>query len=663
MLLDIVKNELVFSQIGNRDQFRASLKSNKTITFREVNGRFYVPFAHFQSARVALKDYSGQISLSNNYQTFARRFITCNEPVEIHWHPAMCEIRGKGLPFHLLMPKTSYFTKTALRSKMYEKGIWDGTVHLFDVIQGVFPSGLLERFIMCLRTVGVHYTIKRYFEYPTPYLTLTPTFPFTPTDDQIAAVAALDKANYGIAKLPTGFGKTSYVAAALIAKKGVRSLFLANQRVLIYDAKKDFEQVFSDEPIGIIGDGEFDVKNITVASIQGVIAGLKPPTALEIKQAEDELRVVRFQNEGDDSKKAQQAIKKAEKKVATKKARVERSVQLTEYLKTIDLFIVDENQVLGTDMWKLFLDTCPAPYRYSLSATDTRTDGGRIEIIAATGERRYESSAAEQIEKGRLAEFKAYFKYFDHGLSPEYLKELQIDFHQAYKIFIVENDARNNYLIDVMIDWMNEGHSILGLVTRIEHAERVMALLEARGYKEGLHYRYADGKTPKKVRSEIIDDYREGKFPILLGTSIFDVGFNAKNASRVVRFNAGASEVREPQRAGRTVRMREDGSRGESIDIIDLNAPYFMQQGFKRMNLLKQEFGAERVEILKGTVKGNADYVRLEEVATVVPTETDDDKITEALKGFEPSPFPNLSKDDKDLLSILEEFQTSPSDW
>ena len=674
MQLDLKKNELVFSGMANKTQFTNSLGSIKGIKYREYNNKFYIPLNYFEDARRALRDYKGHISMTTSYETFAYRFVKPKDGVHIKWNPAMCEIKGGPMPFHKVIPKTSYFNKAALNSKAYKNGVWDGNVHLFDVIKGEFPSGLLEGVIQALNEAGTPYTIERTFDYPKPKFKLNPKFEFVPTEDQLLAVAALDKHNNGIAKLPTGFGKTSFVAAELIARKGVRSMFLANQRVLIYDAKKDFESVFAndDVAIGIIGDGEFNPGDITVASIQGVVAALSPPTQLEINQASSELQLAKFRLERNaDDPTAIKEHTKIEKKVQKLKEKIEKSVQIKKFLTTVDLFIVDESQVLGTDMWNKFLHACPAPYRYTLSATDIRTDGGRIQIVAATGERRFESSASEQIGKGRLSEFMAFYQKFDHAIPSDVLKEIEMDYHQAYNLFIVNNDERNSFLCDWAVKWKNEGFSIIALVTRREHGERVQEMLLSKGIKES-EFAYVDGKSAKKYRNETIEGFRNGEFPILIGTSIFDVGFNAKNASKIVRFNAGGSEVRETQRAGRTVRVRDDGSRGESIDLIDLNVPFFQAQGYKRMKLIKDEFGAERVKILPNTILAPFDVSKLSEVVQAAPKETDriagqqviDDflKRKDMQENLDAIDLTELEKD-RDLFSMLEEMRIDGNDF
>lgn len=639
MRLDLKNNELIFSMVQDPKEFRIDIKAMKGVKHREYKGKFYLSLADFDVIQMVLsKKYRGRIAFSMNYLRFAEHFVKNKEPITIDWYPANCYISGKGIPWKDIIPATSYFDKKAKNSKQYGKS-WSGYTHLFNPTEGSFPSGLLERITGALGRYGIVFQVNRKFDYPDPYIHLHPVFEFTPTQDQVDAVTALNKANYGIGKLPTGFGKTSYVAAALIAKKGVKSLFLANQRVLTDDAKSDFDSVFANDDIeiGMIGDGKYEPRDITVASIQTIAASLKPPTEKERQSAQFALDLAEQRRDyaKDDTTKidAIQEVDKLKKRLTSIDKRIERSRNIIPFLKQVDMFIVDEAQVLGTEQWNQFLNACPAPYRYTLSATDTRTDGGRVQIIAATGERRYESSADEQIKKGRLSEFNGHFIKFDHKMEKEVIKDLHMEYHQAYDVFIVQNEKRNEHLCQKVIEWARD-YSVLALVTRREHGEIVKEMLESMGLPEGDAH-FIDGQTAKKKRKDTIEAFREGKFPVLIGTSIFDVGFNAKNASKIVRFNAGGSEVREPQRAGRTVRLRDDGSIGESYDIVDINCPFFEAQGWKRMKFLKDEFGKNRVHVSRKVIEGELNVVGLKEIVEAAPAETDREKGYEIIQALQ----------------------------
>lgn len=640
MNLDLKNNELIFYDIGDPKEFKKDLQQVKGLKFREYKQKIYISLTHFKNVRQVLsKKYGRTLGVSISYQKFADKFTLCKEPVTIIWEPAVCKISGRDLPWEDIIPATSYFDKKANNSKAYGKS-WSGYTHLFDTVNGTFPSGLIERIIKFLNQHNVPYSVNRNFDYPTPYLKLNPVFDFTPTEDQMAAMNALSAANNGIGKLPTGFGKTSYVAAALIATKGVKSLFLANQKILTNDAKNDFQSVFrnDDIKIGTIFSGDLDPGDITIASIQSVAAALKPPTEKEIQLAQYEYDLAKQRHEyfkgkpEFDMDQAMKDVTTAKSKIESLKKKKERYEFIAPFLKTIDLFVVDEAQVLGTNEWNKFLHACPAAYRYTVSATPTRTDGGGIQIVAATGEIRYSTTAGEQIAKGRLSEFKAHFTKFDHKIDKQLAREIQMDYNQAYLTFIVNNEIRNRHLCTKVIEWAKD-YSVLALVTRKAHAEIIQNMLLDMGMSEDV-FRYVDGDTPDRRRTDTIEAFRKGEFSVLIGTSIFDVGFNAKNASKIVRFNAGASEVRETQRAGRTVRIRTDGSIGESYDILDVNVPFFESQGWDRRKYLIEEFGGSRVILNHRAIEGELNVVGLREIVAAIPDETDRQKGEEIIESL-----------------------------
>lgn len=649
--LDLDNNEVVFSGMSSVTEISNALGSVKDLKQRRYNDRIYVPISDMDKMQMALRDYRGKFEVTERYKqlmTFLKP-----APIVIDWTPSYCYIKGGRLPFHDIIPATSYFDKKFKHVQAYKRGRLSGMVHLFNVALGRFPSGLLEIIVEILNKNNLPFELNRKFDYPEPYLTLQAKFPFEPSKDQVDSVSALHQAKTGIGKLPTGFGKTSYVSVALIEKMGVKTMFLANQRILINDAKDDFQEAFEGEEIGVIGDGEYNPQNITVASIQGVIAALNPPTKKEMEAAEKELRMHELRFSYEDSPNNKGNVTRARNKIKQMQERIDKQDDIIEYLKTVDMFIIDEGQVIGTSMWNKFFDVCPAPYRYTLTATDTRTDGGKIEIVAATGPRRYVSTASEQIEKDRLSEFLAHYKLFDHNIPKAVLKDMKLDYNLAYETFIVNNDARNNYLCDWIMKWKNEGHFILALVTRVEHGMIVKEILENRGLVEGKDYEYVDGSTKKATRQDIIARFRNEEFQILIGTSIFDVGFNAKNASKMVRFNAGSSEVREVQRAGRTVRKRDDGVIGEMIDVIDLNVPYFQSQGWKRKKLLETEFGMERVNLLNGKIDSETPIALLKDVANQIPEPMDKATLMHAIEKYvEVSNAPEVKLDERQQQTI-----------
>lgn len=68
----------------------------------------------------------------------------------------------------------------------------------------------------------------------------------------------------GLLQAPPGFGKT-FTAASLIARAGVTTIILVHTKLLLYQWIDELKKLLPGQEIGIVGDGKFSVKPITVA--------------------------------------------------------------------------------------------------------------------------------------------------------------------------------------------------------------------------------------------------------------------------------------------------------------------------------------------------------------------------------------------------------------
>ena len=73
----------------------------------------------------------------------------------------------------------------------------------------------------------------------------------------------------GVIKAATGSGKTT-IAARTIGALGQWSVFIVHTRDLLYQTIESFKRMFPEEEIGQIGDGVFEYRPITVATMQSL---------------------------------------------------------------------------------------------------------------------------------------------------------------------------------------------------------------------------------------------------------------------------------------------------------------------------------------------------------------------------------------------------------
>jgi superfamily II DNA or RNA helicase len=498
--------------------------------------------------------------------------------IKIIYGPNKCKIIGprRSVPEEALQKKMKYFFQGAVNCKSYKEQRWDGYILLYNKQTRTFPSGLLERAVSVLKTKEIPYTIEQTFEYPKRQFDWVVNDGITPDPDQVVAVEAALKNKRGIVKAPTGFGKTAILAKRLTAGFGVPTLFVANKKALLDDAAEEFlSGIDGLNAVGQIKDGVFDQQKtkeepritspVIVATIQSLNARLED----------------------------------------------ERTAPILKYwLNNVCKFVmVDECQAVGTKMWDDVLDECHAPYRILLSATPWRTDGATLKLEAQAGPSLFTTTAEEQIEKGRLCELDIYYHKFDHQMFND--GDHGIPYPEAYAAFIAGNQERNKMIVRLALELVEEERLTLVFVTNIDHGH----ILKQEFIEAGLSpddVRFIWGGSKNKDRREGIQDFKKGKFKVLIGSTIFDAGVNIPAISGAVVAGAGNADITIIQKIGRAARncnyeevlgytpkfLREGGKKCSVIhDIADTNICYFRKQARNRYYTLRKEYGKDRVHL------------------------------------------------------------------
>ena len=168
----------------------------------------------------------------------------------------------------------SYRLKDAHYMKIVKEKKWDGVYHLYKRSYGQsFYSGLLSLTEEVLKKNSIEYT--RVDERVKPAQNM-PDLKFIPSPyyedrpyQQFTIERAL-KSTRGILKMATGAGKT-VVATRIIAEiKTGPFMFYTLTKDLMTQAHKELSSLLN-EPIGKIGGGEFEIKNINVCMVQTAI--------------------------------------------------------------------------------------------------------------------------------------------------------------------------------------------------------------------------------------------------------------------------------------------------------------------------------------------------------------------------------------------------------
>lgn len=98
--------------------------------------------------------------------------------------------------------------------------------------------------------------------------------------------------------------------------------------------------------------------------------------------------------------------------------------------------------------------------------------------------------------------------------------------------------------------------------------------------------RLVTSETPHRRR--ILDAYLEGRFNVLIATSLADEGLDLPRAAILVNLAGGRSEARTEQRAGRVMRVDEGKTDGIVIDALDSWHPLAAKHSQIRLDVYRR---------------------------------------------------------------------------
>jgi superfamily II DNA or RNA helicase len=356
-------------------------------------------------------------------------------------------------------------------------------------------------------------------------------------DYQIEAVRAVLRARRGILNAGTGGGKT-FMSAAIIKAIARPTLFLVNRAHLLYQTAREFEKVLPEAKghIGIIGDGQFDQKIITLATVQTLYAAVK---------------------------KHPKAVK--------------------ESLSHFKVLIIDEAHRASADQFvksAALLENCV--FRIGLTGTafinnDPEAD---MRVRGVLGPIAYRISASELVRRGVLA--RPFFKYYP-------IREPDMNGYKHYRDIyeqgIIHNTYRNAVIVNQTKQLAAMNKKPLVVCSEIAHVENLTNGLQAQGLNVGV----ATGSVDTFERKRMLDRLDNGNHDCIVASTIFDEGVDLPNIAAVVNAAGLKSPYALLQRTGRAIRKKEDDNWAIIIDFIDLHHRTLTRHSAERIHIVQSE--------------------------------------------------------------------------
>jgi superfamily II DNA or RNA helicase/CRISPR/Cas system-associated exonuclease Cas4 (RecB family) len=378
---------------------------------------------------------------------------------------------------------------------------------------------------------------------------------------QQEAVDIFLRKKIGILELATGSGKTE-CAIEIIRQVQCKTLFVVDKVELLNQTQKRIKDCLGIE-VGIIGAGNIDIKNVTVATVQTLHKNI---------------------------------------------------TQLEDYLKTVKFVIFDETHHAAASSYvKISKYLTGTLYRLGLSATAFRTDGNDMQIYAVTGNIVHSVPSKYLIERGFLVKPSVIFiknyitkeeldplidnikriineeeRKLNTGLINETPKlPDSVKYRYYYDEFICNSVQRNGKIYELVNK--NKDKKILILTKSINHGKLLQVNIP------GSYHLY--GESKKLDRKKMFDEFVAGGYNVLISTiSIFSEGIDIPALDMIINAAGNKGDVKTIQIIGRVLRILEGKKDAHYYDFFD-NVNYLVKASMSRMKALQKE--GHDVEIIR----------------------------------------------------------------
>ena len=452
---------------------------------------------------------------------------------------------------------TSYFVNGYMYSKKFQSGSWDGKIGTlkYSKKNGYYtPAGLLHVLIDCFEEHEIEYRVEDKRLYPDYRIKYNWNDKITLRDYQQDGIDAVTQPglHYGrcILKHCIRSGKTK-TGAGIIKKMGLRTLFIVTSQTLLYQAIDDLSDTLNEE-VGCIGDGNWDERNITVATIQTLL-----------------------NNSGFTKKRK---IKKEDGLCGFVKEKQEPTEKYLKLIKRYDLIIIDEfHHYKNTDSWGFVLSDFQTPFKVGLSATvffdEKEKSKGAIHMKSNCGEIVHSVEMDDLIKLGYLMrpDVLIYPIKYPDRLDKKWSSKLANE-------CIFENQYRNRIIAEIAVEYIKQGLRVVIVSRRIKQVEDIYYKLDEYNVSVGV----ITGQIKEKERrAQLIDSFRNGDIDVLVGT-ILNEGVDIKEINVVINASGGLDRKDTIQKM-RSLTIQEGKTTAKVIDFADKTNSYFAKQSLARI--------------------------------------------------------------------------------
>jgi len=438
----------------------------------------------------------------------------------------------------------------------FKRGFWDGKEHLLthsDKHGYRCPIGLLDDIVDVLAKQEIDYEIAddRCIHGERRKLAWNPSIELRAYQQEAVRsigrdILKLPLFGCGILKMAIRSGKTK-TAAKHIQMLGLRTVFIVPSKMLLYQTQRSLQECFPDEDVGIIGEGQWDVQYITVATIQ------------TLNQA------------------------RGRRKSGDKKA-VRRRPEYTELISTTDVALFDEaHHVTGGGEWhKVFYDF-DARFKIGLSATayldhESEQERGIIWLKACCGPMRTDIGMSRLIDEGWLMKQNVRLFTIKEPTGIGEMKWCQT----LRELAITKNKYRNGKIADIAQE-LGSDMKVLIVCNRLDQIAELSELL----WDRNVEHAVITGQDKQRSRDEKLEGFVDGDYNVILGT-VLSEGVDVPEIEVVINAEGGR-DIKPTVQRMRNMTISEGKSVAVLIDFLDEMNPYFSKHSKARLETYQSE--------------------------------------------------------------------------
>lgn len=447
----------------------------------------------------------------------------------------------------------SYKQEGAEYSIAFKHG-WNGMVCLLSK-KNTFPAGLFSKVSNFLKSKEIPFEIvdKRIvhkMNVPMDISERLAKLEIIPRDYQLQAVEVATKHSPALLRLCTAAGK-SILACLIMAKYNTSSIVYVPSIDLLDQFHGTMSSIF-EEPIGRIGNGICEIHRLNVMTIQ--TAGRALGMDKDIFE-DEELREKEDFN-------------------------VENKKNIVELLETAGLHIIDECHSATNKTIRNICKQINPIQLIGMSGTPYRNVPSDILIEGLLGPQVINITVGELVKKGILAQ--PYIKFLNVPQKPVYART----YNEVYAEYIVENETRNNLIMEQTKHLLSKGYKPLILFRTLKHGDIIFDLIQ----KAGIKCVKISGKDSLEKRKEVKEKYNNGDIDCIISSSIFEVGIDLPKLNSYINASGQKSYVKVLQKMGRVIRGYPGKRSAAIVEFVD-NCRYLKNHSDIRYNIYKSEDG------------------------------------------------------------------------